>query len=156
MLPTQTAPRCGHGQAAIKLPPPPSLPPPISISLKPRALRSPIALLPLSLRELQASPGDAALHPPSSPRLFISLIKVSFHIPPPCFGGLLFTAQQPAEPRCCTGKHSVPSAEVGSGCRRGTLHGGAQAPAPEQLKAPPEPHDLPTKPPNSGTIEYVG
>lgn len=78
MLPTQTAPHCECGQAATGLPPVPLLLLSNSISLKPSNLHSPTVLLPLSLQELQASPGDIVLCPLLLPALSFLSSKFLF------------------------------------------------------------------------------
>ena len=154
-FPTQTAPRCEHGQAATGLPPAPSLLPSISISLKPSNLHSPMVLLPLSLRELQASPGDTALRPLPLPALSFLSSKFLFISRLLASRGYCSHLSSPQSLAAALGSALHPARRWGAGADVVPSQGGANA-STGSAQSPPESHELPTKPANRVTKELRG
>lgn len=147
MLPTQTAPHCECGQAATGLPPAPLLLPSNSISLKPSNLHSPIVLLPLSLQELQAPPGNIVLCPLLLPALSFLSSKFLFISHLLALRGYCSYLSSPQSQAAVQASALHPVQRWGVGANTVLSQRGGNT-GTRAAQSPPEPHELPAKPAN--------
>jgi len=102
---------------------------------KPSNLHSPIVLLPLSRRELQASPGDIALRPLPLPALSFLSSKFLFISRLLASGGYCSQLSSPQSRAAALGSALHPVRRWGAGADTVPSQG-EHTPAPERLKAP--------------------